>query len=86
MAQPDDNRRPPRIPATILAAIGILTSSSFYRRSEQGEAPTQAVAPGPPRSAALRMRRRGGADQLTTVRHLQQRYGDGVWVRLYGRK
>lgn len=79
------DQRAPRIPPTVLAAIGLLISGYIFRRLRRKPSPQPGVAPGPPPTAALQLILPGGPDQITLFRRLQQRYGDVVRFTIAGR-
>ncbi len=81
----DDMQKPPRVPATILAAIGALVAGYIFRRMRRAPQTTSDIAPGPPSTAALRLLLPGGPDQITMFRRLQRRYGDVVRFTIGGR-
>lgn len=81
----NDQQKPPRIPATILAAAGLLLTGYFVRRLQANHRLDERVAPGPSGMAAARMFLPGGPDRITLFRRLHRRYGDVVRFSIGGR-
>ena len=85
MTNVNHEQRPPRIPATVLAAIGLLITGYLLRRVKREERETRALAPGPSALASTRMFLPGGPDRITMFRNLHHRYGDVVRFSIAGR-
>ncbi|HZD11397.1 MAG TPA: cytochrome P450, partial [Candidatus Binatia bacterium] len=85
MTSNHDSQQLPRIPSTVLAAIGILVTGFLLRRAQKKGRRSQRVAPGPPAHAGLRLLLPGGPERITMFRRLQRRYGDMVRFTIAGR-